>query len=92
MTTNSTRELAIWVLGFSAALSAFFLSHTFYVTNTTYAYGLVLFALTIALFWYRFRPQRAQRARWLRITGNVILTILTGVVLLYALGVATWYE
>ena len=91
-TTTRNRELAVWVLGFLTAVVAFLLSHTFYVTASTYAYGAVLLGITSGLFWYRFRPQRSNRAGWLKVTANAILMVLSAIVLLYALGVATWYE
>ena len=91
MTTRNC-ELVIWVLGFLGAVAAFLLAHTFVVTAATYAYGAVLLGITLGLFWFRFRPQQTQPARWLKVTGNAILVVLSGIVLLYALGVATWYE
>lgn len=90
--TTRNGELVIWVLGFLGAVAAFLLAHTFVVTAATYAYGAVLLGITSGLFWLRFRPQQTQRPRWLRVTANAILVVLSGIVILYALGVATWYE
>ncbi len=85
-------ELAVWIAGSIGAVVLFLLSHTFYVTAATYAFGVALVGLVGLLFWLRFRRAASPRPNWLRISSNAVLVVLTLIVFLYALGVATWYE
>ncbi len=92
VTWDPKKEFAV-LLGVSASgLLAFFLAHTFYVTASTYWYGLVLAAALVASFWVRLRKRVLPMPRWLRVAANVILVILILTVLTYLMGVATWYE
>jgi hypothetical protein len=85
-------ELAIWIAGLLGAGTFFAFSHTFYVTSRTYACGVLLLSVTAFLFWARLRPQRVRRPKWLRITTNVILVFTSMLLLVYLLGIATWFE
>jgi len=91
-TLNPKQELVLWVIYSFAATIVFFLGHTFYVTAATYVFGAILLLVAAFLFWMRFRKRSATPVRWLRITSNSILVLLSMVLLLYFLGVATWYE
>ena len=86
------QELAVWITGCVLAIVLLLLSHTFYVTASTYAFGFVLVALAGFLSWLRFSRQAPSRPRWLLISANAVLAVIGFIVLLYALGVATWYE
>ncbi len=92
VTLNLKNELVVWILFALGAGIAFFTSHTFYVTRGTYASGAVLLGVTAFLFYLRFRPRQAPRTKILTATSNTVLSLLTLVVVLYVLGVATWYE
>jgi hypothetical protein len=86
------QELAVWITGCVLAMVLLLLSHTFYVTSSTYAFGFVLIALAGFLSWLRFSRQELSRPRWLLISANAVLAVIAFIVLLYVLGVATWYE
>ncbi len=86
------QELVVWIVASSGAIAAFLLAHTFYVTATTCSYGSLLLVLTGFLFWLRFRSQSIDFPKWLRLIFNSILVLLSMVLLLYFLGVATYYE
>ncbi len=90
MTCAAERQFCI-TLG-CIALTAFFLSHTAFVTISTYCCGGVLLICTGLLFWMRFRPRDEELLRSLKITYNCLLIILSCAVLLFVGGVATWYE
>jgi hypothetical protein len=90
--TSSATELLICVLTTGVAVCAFLLSHTFYVTRVTYAWGAVMVVATGFLYWLRFRKRANAIAKSLRRTFNVTLTLVTLTTLLYVAGVATWYE
>ena len=85
-------ELVIWIICTLCACLAFLTSHTFYVTAGTYVSGAVLIGITGSLFWMRFRRRHTSPSRGLTLVSNAALVLLTLVVLLYLLGVATWYE
>ena len=85
-------ELFVWIVLALGAGVAFFTSHTFYVTSGTYASGAVLLGITAFLFYLRFRRRQTPRTKLLTATSNLILALLTLVVVLFVLGVATWYE
>jgi hypothetical protein len=85
-------ELFVWIVCAFGAGAAFFASHTFYVTKGTYANGAVLLGITAFLFGMRFRRRHTPRTKSLTVTSNTVLVLLSLVVILYLLGVATWYE
>ncbi len=85
-------ELLLWLVLALADVLVFLNSHTFYVIAITFWYGLILLLITAALFWLKFRSQREQPATWLRFTTSVILVFSVAVLVLYALGVLTYYE
>lgn len=78
--------------GLFAAGAALLLSHTFYVTSSTYVWGLVLLLISAFLFWLRFRRRMDTPKNWLTVISNICLCLLTLLVILYFLGVATWFE
>jgi len=92
MTLSSKQELFCWVIGSVVAIGLFVHSHTFYVTAATYYYGIALLSVMVFLFWLRFRKGSSPEPRLLRILANSILVILSGLFLMYLLGVATYYE
>ena len=67
-------------------------SHTFNVVRATFYYGAALLGVGAFLFWIRFRRNMEPRPRWLRIVANSVLVLVSAMLLLYLLGVATWYE
>ena len=85
-------EQFLWIVAAVGAGAAFLASHTFYVTRGTYTSGAALLGITAFLFYMRFRPRQTPRSKSLTITSNTILVVLPLVVLLYVLGVATYYE
>ena len=92
VTLSSKQELLCWLIGGIAATELFLHSHTFNVIAATYNYGIALLSVVVFLFWLRFRKRSTTRPRWLRILANFVLVIVTVAFLLYAAGVATWYE
>ena len=92
VTFSPEAERYVWVVAAVCAGAAFLASHTFYVTRGTYACGAVLLGITAFLFYIRFRPRHTPRTKSLTIASNTILVVLTLVVVLYLLGVATYYE
>jgi drug/metabolite transporter (DMT)-like permease len=92
MTLSSKQELLCWLTGGVAAIGLFLNSNTFSVVAATYYYGLALLSVVVFLFWLRFRKRSTARPWWLRILANFVLVIVTATFLLYAAGVATWYE
>jgi hypothetical protein len=85
-------EQFLWVVCALSAGVAFLTSHTFYVTKRTYASGAVLLGITAFLVYMRFRGRQTARTKSLTLTSNIVLVVLRLVVVLYLLGVATWYE
>ena len=85
------QELLCWLTAGLLAIALLELSHTFYVTSATYAYGLPLLSLVVLMFCLKFRRAEPQQ-KWLRLVANLVLVELSVVCLLYVLGVATWYE
>ena len=86
-------ELFVWLGCASVSLSLLFcFRHTFYVTAFTFWCGIPIIGLTAFLFWMRFRPRVAQSHKVPRVVATAILVLLTFIVLLYLLGVATYYE
>ena len=85
-------EMFVWVVSTCVAITAFLFSHTGYVTAFTYWCGIPLIGLTAFLFWMRFRPRGAQSKEVPRRVSNSMLVVLSLIVLLYVLGIATWYE
>jgi uncharacterized membrane protein HdeD (DUF308 family) len=92
MTLSSKQELSCWLIGGVVAIVLFLNSHTFNVIAATYYYGFLLLSAVVFLFWLRFRKRPFPAPRWLTILANIILVIVTATFLLYAVGVATWYE
>ena len=92
VTFSPKAEQYVWVITALGAGAAFFASDTFYVTRGTYACGAVLLGITAFLFYLRLRPRHTPRTKSLTITHNMILVVLTLLVVLYLLGVATYYE
>ena len=92
VTFSPEAERYLWVVAALCAGAAFLASHTFYVTRGTYASGGVLMGITAFLFYMRFRRRHTPRTKSLTIATNTILVVLTVVVVLYLLGVATYYE
>ncbi|MCI0353292.1 MAG: hypothetical protein L0Z53_28060 [Acidobacteriales bacterium] len=92
MSLNAKHELFLWITGGVAAIAAFLLSHTSFVSAATYRYGLALFSIVALLFWLKFRRRIEPAPTWLRMTANSILAVLCMIVTLYLLGVATWYK
>ncbi len=86
------QELVVWIIASGGAIAAFLLAHTFYVTAATFWYGSFLLGVTGFLFWLRFRPRSIEIPNWLRLIFNSILVLLSMVLLLYFLGVVTYYE
>ena len=91
VTLSPKGEQFLWVVAALSAGGAFFAAHTFYVTRGTYAGGAVLLGITAFLFYMRLRPRQTPRTKSLTITSNTILVVLTLVVVLYLMGVATYY-
>lgn len=89
---NPKNELLVWIAFALGAAVAFFTSHTFYVTRGTYVSGVVLLGITSFLYYLRFRSRQTPRTKILTATSNTVLVLLTLTVVLYVLGVATWYE
>ena len=92
LTLPPATELAIWLICTLGACLAFFTAHTMFVTAGTYVSGAALIGITGFLFWMRFRLRHTLPTRSVTLISNVALVLLTLVVLLYLLGVATWYE
>ncbi len=92
VTLTPRNELIVWIVCTFCAAIAFLTSHTFYVTEGTFASGAVLLGITAFLFWMRFRRSQTPRTKSLTVTSNTVLVLLTLVAVLYLLGVATWYE
>jgi drug/metabolite transporter (DMT)-like permease len=92
MMLSSKQEVFCWLIGVVAAIELFVHSHTFNVTAATYYYGFVLLCVVVFLFWLRFRRRTLPEPRWLRSLANCVLVIVIATFLLYAAGVATWYE
>jgi uncharacterized membrane protein len=90
--STSKHEHFLWIVCAVSAGMAFLTSHTFYVTRRTYASGVVLLGITAFLVYMRFRRRQTPRTKSLTVTSNALLVFLGLVVVLYLLGVATWYE
>ena len=89
---SSKQEFLCWLAACIAAASLFFRSHTFNVVRGTYYYGAGLLCVLVFLLWLRFRKEVSPRPRWLKIVANFVLVIVSTIFVIYALGVATWYE
>jgi hypothetical protein len=85
-------ELIAWVVGSCGAITAFMFSHTFYVTVSTFWCGVPLVGATAFLFWVRFRYRVTPLEKIPRRIADSILVLLSLLVVLYVLGVATYYE
>jgi hypothetical protein len=92
MTFSATKELFWWIVGTVLMGVLFVNSHTFYVTQTTFYYGLALSALFIAMLWTKLRPRPVSAPMWLRITSSLCFTMVVFFYTMYLLGVATFYE
>ena len=92
VTLTPRDEQFVWIVCTYAAGLAFLTSHTFYVTAGTFVSGAPLLGITAFLFWMRFRRRQTPRTKGLTIMSNTALALLSIVVVLYLLGVATWYE
>ena len=85
-------ELFAWIVGSCAAVTAFICSHTFYVTASTFWYGVPLVGSTTLLFWLRFRHREMQLTKMQKIVSASALVLLSTLVAMYLLGVTTYYE
>jgi len=85
-------EQSLWIVCAFSAGVVFLTSHTFDVGGGTYASGAVLLGITAFLFYMRFRRRHAPRTKSLTVTSNTVLVVLGLVLVLYLLGVVTWYE
>ena len=92
MPFSPRQELLCWLIGGAAAIGLFLNSHTFNVVPATYYYGAALLGVGAFLFWIRFRRNPEPRPTWLGIVANSVLVLVSATLLLYLLGVATWYE
>ena len=92
MTLDSKKELAVLTCACALGILALFLAHTVYVTASTYWYGLILAAALISSFWTRLRKRALPMPRWLLVTSNVSLGLLSLAALIYLMGIATWYK
>ena len=92
MKLSPKQELLGWLIGGAAVIGLFVNSHTFNVVPATFYYGAALLGVGVFLFWIRFRRNIEPRPRWLRIVADSVLVGATLLLLLYLLGVATWYE
>jgi drug/metabolite transporter (DMT)-like permease len=92
VTFSPKQESLCWLIGGVAAIGLFVHSHTFNVVAATYYYGFALLSVVVFLFWVKFRKKPTPGPRWLSILANLILVIASATLLLYLLGVATWYE
>jgi hypothetical protein len=85
-------EQSIWIVCAPIAGVAFLTSHTFDVGGGTYASGAVLLGITAFLFCIRFRRRQTPRTKSLTVTSNTVFVVLGLILVLYLLGVVTWYE
>ena len=92
MALNTQNDLFLWIVCGFVAGAAFLASHTFNVPSGTYVSGAVLLGITGFLYCLRFRNRQTPSPRLLAVTSNAILVVLTFGVVLYVLGVLTWYE
>ena len=92
MTHSPRLELLCWLIGGVAAIGLFDYAGAFKLTAATCYYGIALLSVVALLFWLRFRKRSMPRLWWLRILASFVLVIVTATFLLYAAGVATWYE
>ena len=92
VTLSSRQELLCWLIGGIAVIGLFDYADAFKLTAATCYYGIALLSIVVLLFWLRFRKRSTPRPWWLRILANFVLVIVTATFLLYAAGVATWYE
>jgi drug/metabolite transporter (DMT)-like permease len=92
VTISPKQELFCWFIGGAAVLELSEHSHTFNVIAATYYYGLALLCIIAFLFWLRFRKRPTPWPTWLKVVANSVLVIVSAALLLYVLGVATWYE
>ena len=88
---DAKRELVIWLAAAFLVFLELLLSHTIYVTSGTYWHGAALLLIVALMFALKLRSA-CPRPRWLRVVSNIILTLSCAVLVLYALGVLTWYE
>jgi len=86
------KEQFLWIVCALGAGVVFLTSHTFDVGGGTYANGAVLLGITAFLFYMRFRRRQAPRTKSLTVTSNTVLVVLGLALVLYFLGVVTWYE
>jgi len=85
-------EQFLWIVCALGAGVAFLTSHTFYVTSETYERGAVLLGITAFLLYMRFRRRQTPRTKSLTLTSNTVFVVLGLVLVLYLLGVVTWFD
>jgi len=88
---GAKQELTCWLTACALALGALLLSHTGNVTKGTYWYGLLLFLLTVFLFWMRIEATSEAAPRWLRMVANFSVATVCVFFLLYLIAVAGWF-
>ncbi len=92
MTFSPRQELFCWLVGALAVVGLFLHSNAFKLTLAASYHGLAMLLIVALLFWLKFRKKPAPEPKWLRILATVVLVIVTATFLLYAVGIATWYE
>ena len=81
-----------WAIGDLLAAALLVLSHTFYVTRSTYWCGFALLLVFALMCHFKFKHRQVPRTTYLRKIENISVLAVSAMVLLYLLGVATWYS